>query len=114
MTRVKGGMTTRRKHKKIIAQAKGYRMTRHKQVKKAFESVLHAGEYAYKGRKKRKSDFRRLWIIRVNAAVRPLGFTYSTFIARLKSKKIDLDRKILAKIAVEHPHVFAHIVEKVK
>lgn len=114
MTRVKGGITTRRKHKKIIAQAKGYRMTRHKQVKKAFESVLHAGEYAYKGRKKRKSDFRRLWIIRVNAAVRPLGFTYSTFIARLKSKKIDLDRKILAKIAVEHPHVFAHIVEKVK
>lgn len=114
MVRVKGGMTTRRRHKKILGQAKGYRMTRHKQVKKAYEAVLHAGEYAFQGRKKRKADFRRLWIIRMNAAVRPLGLTYSTFIARLKAKKIDLDRKILAKLAVEHPHVFKHIVEKVK
>lgn len=114
MTRVKGGITTRRRHKKIITQAKGYRMTRHKQVKKAFESVLHAGEYAYKGRKMRKSDFRKLWIIRLNAAVRPLGLTYSTFISLLKKKKIELDRKILAKIAVEHPLIFTHIVEKVK
>lgn len=114
MVRIKGGVTTRRRHKKLLKQAKGYRMTRHKQVKKAYEAVLHAGEYAYKGRKRRKGDFRRLWIVRVNAAVRPFGLTYSTFIARLKTQKIDLDRKILAKIAVEHPRVFAHIVEKVK
>lgn len=113
MVRVKGGTTTRRRHKATLARAKGYRMTRRKQIKKAYEALLHAGEYAYTGRKDRKSDFRKLWIMRLNAAVRPLGLTYSTFIARLKAQKVELDRKILAQLAVEYPSVFAQIVEKV-
>ncbi|MBI4226181.1 50S ribosomal protein L20 [Candidatus Roizmanbacteria bacterium] len=114
MVRIKGGVTTRRKHKKILKLAKGYWMTRHKQIKKAKEAVLHAGQYAFAGRKNRKRDFRRLWIIRINAAIRPLGLTYSSFINQLKSKKVELDRKILSQIAVEHPKVFEKIVEKVK
>ncbi len=114
MVRVKGGMTTRRKHKKTLALAKGYRMTRHKQIKKAKEAVLHAGQYAYAGRKNRKRDFRTLWIIRLNAAVRAMGMTYSALINRLKKQKIELDRKILAQIAVEHPNVFEKIVKSIK
>lgn len=114
MARVKGGVTTRRKHKKALKLAKGYWMTRHKQIKKAKEAVLHAGQYSFTGRKDRKSDFRQLWIMRINAAVRPLGLTYSTFVNRLKTKKVELDRKILSRIAVEHPKVFEKIVEKIK
>lgn len=114
MVRVKGGITTRRKHKKVLKMAKGYWMTRHKQIKKAKEAILHAGEYAFAGRKNRKRDFRTLWIIRLNAAVRSLGLTYSSFVSLLKEKKIELDRKVLAQIAVEHPQVFKRIVEKVK
>lgn len=114
MARVKGGLTTRRKHKKILKLAKGYWMSRHKQIKKAKEAVLHADQYSFTGRKDKKSDFRKLWILRINAAVRPLGLTYSFFINRLKLKKIEVDRKMLSKIAVEFPSVFEKIVEKVK
>ena len=114
MTRVKGGMTTRRKHKKVLKLAKGYWMTRHKQIKKAKEAVLHAGQYAFTGRKDRKSEFRKLWIIRLNASVRSLGLTYSNFINLLKKKNIILDRKILAKISLEHPKIFEKIVNKIK
>lgn len=114
MVRIKGGVTTRRRHKKVLKQAKGYWMTRHKQFKKAKEAVLHAGQYAFAGRKNKKRDFRRLWIIRINAAIRPLGLTYSSFISKLKSKKVELDRKVLAQIAVEQPKVFEKIVEKIK
>lgn len=114
MTRVKGGMTTRRKHKKVLKLAKGYWMTRHKQIKKAKEAVLHAGQYAFTGRKDRKSEFRKLWIIRLNASVRSLGLTYSNFINLLKKKNIILDRKILAKISLEHAKIFEKIVKMVK
>ncbi len=114
MVRVKGGMTTKRRHKKVLKLAKGYWMSRHKQFKKAKEAVLHAGAYAYVGRKDKKGDFRKLWIVRINAAVRPAGLSYSQFVNNLKKKKIDLDRKILAKLAVEYPMVFAKIVQKVK
>lgn len=114
MVRVKGGMTTRRRHKKVLKMAKGYWMTRHKQFKKAKEAVLHAGEYAFSGRKLKKRNFRTLWIIRLNAALRSMGTTYSLFINKLKLKKVGLDRKILSQIAVEHPNVFKSIVEKVK
>lgn len=114
MVRIKGGLTTRRKHKKILRRAKGYWMSRHRQIKKAYEAVFHAGEYAYKGRKLKKRQFRKLWIMRLNAAVLPAGLTYSRFINLLKKKQINLDRKILAQIAVEHPHVFAKIVEETK
>ena len=85
-----------------------------KQFRKAKEAVLHAGEYAFKGRKLKKRDFRSLWIIRMNAALRELGTKYSTFINKLKTNKIELDRKILSQLAVEHPAVFKKIVEKAK
>jgi len=93
--------------------AKGYWMTRHKQFKKAKEAVLHAGEYAFSGRKRKKRDFRRLWITRLNTAVRELGLKYSQFIKMLKDKKIEIDRKILSQIAVEYPQIFKKICEKV-
>ncbi|MCL4375017.1 50S ribosomal protein L20 [Patescibacteria group bacterium] len=114
MVRIKGGITTRRKHKGVLAKTKGYRMTRHKQIKKAKEALLHAGQYAYVGRKNRKRDFRTLWIIRLNAAVRALGMNYGAFIHKLKGEKIELDRKILAQIAVEHPGVFKKIFQSLK
>ena len=114
MVRIKGGVKTRAKHKKVLKLAKGFWMTRHKQFKKAKEAVLHAGEYAFKGRKAKKRDFRQLWIIRMNAALRELGMKYSIFINKLKVNKIELDRKILSQIAVEHPEVFKKIVEKAK
>lgn len=114
MVRIKGGVKTRAKHKKVLKLAKGYWMTRHKQFKKAKEAVLHAGEYAFKGRKAKKRDFRQLWIIRMNAALRELGMKYSIFINKLKINKIELDRKVLSQIAVEHSEVFKKIVEKAK
>lgn len=113
MVRVKGGIQTHKNHKKVLQLAKGFRMTRHKQIKKATEAVLHAGQYAYNGRKLRKRDFRSLWITRLNAAVREQGVSYSVFINTLKTKKCELDRKVLAQIAVEHPAVLAEIVKQV-
>lgn len=113
MTRVKGGTTTRARHKKIKKLAKGYRMARHKQYKSAHEAVLHAGEYAFMGRKLRKRDFRRLWITRMNAALRDLGTNYSTFIKKLKDKDVELDRKVLAYFAAEKPGIFKKIVDEV-
>lgn len=114
MVRVKGGMMTKKRHKKTLKLAKGYWMSRHKQFKKAEEAVLHAGEYAFAGRKRRKRDFRSLWIIRINSALRTMGLTYSQFAHNLKEKQIGLDRKILAQLAVEEPTIFAKIVEQVK
>lgn len=114
MVRIKSGRQTKRKHKKVLKLAKGYWMTRHKQFKKAKEAVLHAGEYAFTGRKDKKKDFRKLWIIRLNAAVRNFGLTYSQFINKLTSKKIAVDRKILSKIALEYPKVFEKVIEKAK
>lgn len=114
MVRVKGGVHTRRKHKKVLKMAKGFWMTRHKQFKKAKEAVLHAGQYAYDGRKLKKRDFRSLWIVRLNAALRTMGMSYSVFIKKLSVKKVGLDRKVLSQIAVEHPAVFSKIVDQVK
>lgn len=114
MTRVKSGIITKKKHKRILKLAKGYWMTRHKQFKKAQEAVLHAGVYAYHGRKLKKRDFRQLWIIRINAICRSLGLKYNQFIHKLKEKNICLDRKILAQIAVEHPKIFEKIVAEIK
>lgn len=114
MARVKGGMQTRQNHKKVLKLAKGFWMTRHKQIKKANEAVLHAGQYAYVGRKLKKRDFRSLWITRLNSAVRNFGLTYSRFIKILKEKNIIIDRKILSQIAVEHPAMFEKIVTKIK
>jgi len=112
--RVRSGTRTKQRHNKILKAAKGYWMSRSKQFKKAQEAVLHAGAYAYVGRKQKKRNFRKLWIIRINAAVRELGMSYSRFIAGLNKQQIGVDRKILAQIATEHPKVFEKIVEKVK
>lgn len=114
MVRIKSGIQTRRRHKKVLKMAKGFWMTRHKQFKKAKEAVLHAGEYAFTGRKDKKRDFRKLWILRINAAVRTFGLSYKEFIHKLTLKKINLDRKMLSKLALEYPNVFKKIIEKVK
>lgn len=114
MVRIKGGVQNRKSHKRILKLAKGYWMTRSKQFRKAEEAVLHAGEYAFMGRKRRKRDMRRLWIVRMNAALKNMGLKYSTFIHTLKEKKVGLDRKMLAQIAAEHPTMFEKLVEKLK
>lgn len=112
--RVKSGTRTRERHKKVLKAAKGYWMSRSSLFRKAKEATLHAGEYAFHGRKRRKRDFKSLWIVRINAAVTEQGMKYSTFMNALKKNKIEVDRKILAQIATEHPHIFTKIVEKVK
>lgn len=114
MTRVKSGTGTRRRHKKILKLAKGYWMTRHKQFKKAQEAVLHAGEYSYGGRKDRKRAFRQLWIVRLNAALRTFGMTYSQFAHSVSMKKVAVDRKIFAALAVDYPTIFRKMIEKIK
>lgn len=114
MVRVKTGTKRRRRHKKIIKRAKGYRMTRHKLVKRAKEAVLRAGQHAYIGRKLRKRERRRLWIQRINAALTPYDISYSQFINNLKKAKIELDRKILADLAVSDPDTLKLILDKVK
>lgn len=102
----------RQRHNKILKAAKGYRMTRHRLYKVAREAVIHAGQYAFMGRKLRKRDLRSTWITRLNAGLRSLGVTYSKFIPALKKAKIDIDRKILAELATSQPTVFKTVVEK--
>lgn len=114
MTRVKGGPKGRRKHKKILKATKGYRGTRSKLFRPAHEAYLHAGEYAFAGRKLRKRDFRRLWIQKINAALKPFDISYSRFIKKLKDANIELDRKSLAEIAVSDPETFEKIVKEAK
>lgn len=111
--RVKRGVTTHAKHKKLLVANKGYRMTKRRNVRVAREAYLHAGEYAFAGRKNRKRDFRQLWILRIGEAVKLRGLSYSSFIHKLKEAKIDLDRKILSNLIVENPEAFNTIVDKV-
>lgn len=114
MARVKRGITSHAKHKKLHKLTKGYRGGRSKLVREAKSSLLHAGEYAFAGRKLRKRDMRRLWITQLGIAVKAEGLSYSKFIAGLKGKNILLDRKILADLAVNHLEDFKKIVEAVK
>jgi large subunit ribosomal protein L20 len=111
MARVKRGVTARRRHKKILALAKGYRGARSKLFKSANEAVMHALAYAYRDRRTRKRDFRRLWIQRINAAARQHGLSYSQFIHGIQSQGVELDRKTLAELAVYHPQDFARLAE---
>jgi large subunit ribosomal protein L20 len=101
-----------RRHRKILARAKGFRQARHTRIQTAKEAVLHAGAYAYAGRKLKKRDLRSLWIARVNAGVRLQGVSYSKFIAGLKKEKIEIDRKILSDIAVSDIETFNKIVKE--
>lgn len=112
--RVKTGTVRRQGHKKILALTKGFRMTKNRLYKVAQEAALHAGQYAYAGRKEKKRDFRRLWITRINGALSENGLSYSKFINKLKKAKIELDRKVLAIIASEDPQTFQNIVKEVK
>lgn len=101
-----------RRHRKILARAKGFRQARHTRIQTAKEAVLHAGAYAYAGRKLKKRDLRSLWIARVNAGARLQGVSYSKFIAGLKKERIEIDRKILSAIAIEDPETFNKIVKE--
>lgn len=112
--RVKTGPTRRKRHKKVLKRTKGFRMTKGRLYKVSKEADLHAGQYAFAGRKRRKRDFRRLWITRINAALTEYNLPYSKFINSLKKAKIDLNRKILADLAVSNPKVFKTIIEKTK
>tara|TARA_B100000959_G_scaffold204315_1_gene214056 strand:- start:168 stop:533 length:366 start_codon:yes stop_codon:yes gene_type:complete len=114
MPRATSGPVTRNRRKKILKQAKGYRGTKSKQFKKAKETLERALKYAYRDRRVKKREFRKLWIIRLNAAVRADGLTYSRFIVGLKKANINLDRKILADLAVNEPEAFKAITEKAK
>ena len=114
MARVKRGTTTRAKHKKLLASTKGYRMTKRRLVRVAKEASLHAGEYAFAGRKLKKRDMRSLWISRINQSVQQMDLSYNQFINALKKSNIELDRKILAEMAISDPEVFKIIVDKVK
>lgn len=114
MPRVKRGVTAHPRHKKILALAKGYRGRRKNVFRIAKQAVMKAGQYAYRDRRTRKRVFRQLWIARINAASRELGVTYSKFMAGLKKAQIDIDRKVLADLAVNDPAAFGSIVDKVK
>ncbi|HUV71827.1 MAG TPA: 50S ribosomal protein L20 [Clostridia bacterium] len=112
--RVKTGYARKRAHKKVLKQTKGYRMTKRRLVKVAKEALLHAGVYAYTGRKDKKSNLRQLWITRISGALSETDLSYSQFIKALKEKNIELDRKILAQLIQEDPEAFQKIVEEVK
>lgn len=112
MARVKTGTTRRKRHKKVLKRTRGFRMTKGRLYKVSKEADLHAGQYAYAGRKLRKRDMRRLWIARINAALTPYNLSYSKFINGLKKAKIELNRKILADLAVSDPDIFKEVVDK--
>ena len=114
MPRVKRGVTARARHKKVLALAKGFRGRRGNVFRIAKEAVMKAGQYAYRDRRNKKRDFRALWIVRINAAVRELGMSYSTFINGLKKAEIDIDRKVLADLAVHDRPAFNKIAEQAK
>lgn len=112
--RVKGGIVTRRRHKKILKANKGYRMTKSKLYKVGHEAYMHAGQYSYDHRRRRPSQMRRLWIIRLSAGANANGLKYKELMQVLKTSKIEINRKVLAEIVVDNPEVFTKIVEKAK
>ena len=114
MARVKTARTTRARHKKVLKQAKGYYGAKHYRFRAAKQAVMKSGMYAYVGRKDKKSNFRRLWITRINAAARMNGLTYSTLIAGLKKAGVTINRKMLAEIAVSDSKAFEEIAEIAK
>ena len=114
MPRVKRGVTARARHKKVLDQAKGYRGRRNAVYNIAKEAVMKAGQYAYRDRRAKKREFRALWIARINAAARELGMTYSVFMNGLKKAEIEIDRKVLADLAVYDKAAFGKIAEQAK
>ena len=114
MARIKRGIVSRRKHKKILKLTKGYLALKSRAVRIAKQASLHAGQYAYHGRKLRKRDFRSLWITRIGEAVKQEGLSYGVFINKLKNANIQLDRKILADLVVNDPNTFKMVVDTAK
>ncbi len=115
MSRVKGGVNSAKRRRNILVRAKGFRHGRGTKVRLAKESLVHAGKNAFAHRKDKKSDFRSLWIIRLNAAIRENGYqSYSTFINLLKGKGFGLDRKVLSEFAEKHPEIFTRILKQVQ
>ena len=114
MPRVKSGMTNRARHKKVLKEAKGYFGSKHRLYKSANEQVMHAGKYAYRDRRQKKRDFRKLWITRINAACRENGISYSKFINGLSIAEIAINRKMLSEIAIDNPAAFTELVETAK
>ena len=114
MPRVKRGVTTHRRHKKILAMTKGQRASRHTLYRRAHEAMLHSLSYAYQHRRERKGDMRRLWIVRVNAASRANGLKYGQFMNMLKRSGVDINRKMLAEMAVREPEAFRNLVNTVQ
>jgi large subunit ribosomal protein L20 len=109
--RVKRGVHARKKRREVLERAKGYYGARSRRYRVAREQLLHSGQYAYRDRRTRKRDFRRLWIIRIGAAARQNGMSYSSFVRGLKNAEVELDRKVLADVAVRDPKAFAGLVE---
>ena len=114
MPRVKRGVTARARHKKVLALAKGFRGRRGNVFRVAKQAVMKAGQYAYRDRRQRKRQFRQLWIVRINAGARENGLSYSKFMNGLKRASIEIDRKVLADLAVFDKAAFAQLVEKAK
>jgi large subunit ribosomal protein L20 len=114
MSRVKRGPSPRRRHKRVLAQTEGFFGGRKNRYRQAMHVLWKSWQYAYAGRKLRKRDFRRLWITRINAAVRPHGLSYSRFVSGLHAAGVEVDRKILADLAVRDPGAFAQLVETAK
>lgn len=114
MTRVKRGVTAHKRRKKVIKQAKGFKWGRKTKYKLAKDALRHAWTYAYRDRRTKKRDFRRLWQIKINAASRENGLSYSQFIDKLKKANIELDRKILAHLAEKQPEIFKKVIDKIK
>lgn len=114
MPRVKRGVTARARHKKVLAQAKGYVGRRKNVFRVAKQAVTRAGQYAYRDRRQRKRQFRGLWIVRINAAARQCGLSYSRFMDGLKKAAIEIDRKVLAELAISDQAAFAQLAERAK
>ena len=114
MSRVKRGVAAHKKHKRLLNEAEGRRGAKHKLVRPAREAAIHAMSYAYRDRRARKAQFRALWIARINAASREGGVSYSRLMAALRTAGVDLDRKILADMAVHDPKIFRHYVDRVR
>lgn len=114
MTRVKGGPSARKRHKKVLKLTKGQWGTKHSLYRRAHEAMLKSLTYSYRDRRRRKRDFRRLWISRINAGAREHGLPYSRFIAGLREAGVELDRKVLADLAVNDDQTFAYLVEVAK
>jgi large subunit ribosomal protein L20 len=112
--RIKRGILSHKKHVKLLKSVKGFRMTKSRLTKVAKEAHLHAGQYAYAGRKQKKSNFRRLWITRISHAIKEYGISYNEFINKLKLAKIQVDRKIMAELILNDREAFTAIVDKAK